>query len=343
MKRHHEKLPRQRTRNLADELPPSMKAVTYGRYGGPEVLEYSSVARPEATPGKVRVRAAGLDRGTWHLMAGEPRAARLAVELRTPRNPIPGLDFAGEVAGIGAGVSGFTIGDRVVGVAGGAFAEFVVADAGKLVQLPEGIGWEQAGALPVSGVTARQALAKAGELDSETRMLVTGASGGVGSFVVQMAKLRGVHVSAECSAAKTDFVASLGADEVHDHATGTAFAKGSHYEVVIDIGGSPAISTLRRVLTSRGRAVIVGAENPGSTLIGMGRQLRAVLLSPFLHQSLSMLVSVNKQEDLQALVDLMAQGQLESHVDRAFALNEARAAMEYLVAGRVRGKVVLVP
>lgn len=345
MEQQPEELPNETIFEARGDLPATMGAVTYGRYGGPEVLEYSSVARPEPRPGTVlvRVRAAGLDRGTWHLMAGEPRVARLAAGFRAPRNPIPGLDVAGEVAGIGAGVTGFSIGESVVGVAGGFFAEFVLADAGKLVRPPRGISWEQAAALPISGVTARQALAKAGELGSGTRMLVTGASGGVGSFVVQLAKLRGVHVSAECSAAKADFVATLGADVVHDHATGTAFAKYSNYDVVIDIGGSPAISTLRRVLTPRGQVVIVGAENPGSTFIGMGRQVRAVLLSPFLRQSLSMLVSINKAEDLQGLVNLMAQGKLESQIDKVFPFRQAREAMEYLVAGRVRGKVVLVP
>ena len=328
-----------------DRPPATMRAVVYRRYGGPEVLRLSEIPRPEPRAGKVlvRVRAAGLDRGTWHLMAGEPRAARLAVGFRAPRNPVPGIDFAGEVVELGAGVAGFSVGDRVLGVAVGSFAEYVLADVRKLVHLPEGIAWEPAAALPTSGVTALQALRKAGPVGQHTRMLVTGASGGVGSFLVQLAKLRGAHVSAECSAHKAGFVASLGADVVLDRATGGAFARGAAYDVVIDVAGNPSISTLRRVLASKGCAVIVGAEVPGPSLIGMNRQMRAVVVSPFLRQSLSMLVSVNKRQDLAELVELMVQGKLESRVDSALGLGEARRAMELLVAGAVCGKVVLVP
>ncbi len=287
--------------------------------------------------------AAGLDRGTWHLMAGEPRAVRLAIGLRAPRNPVPGIDFAGEVVAVGDGVSGFAVGDRVLGVSAGSFAEYVLADARKLVQLPKGITWEQAAALPTSGVTALQALQKAGALGADTRMLVTGASGGVGSFVVQLAKLRGVHVSAECSARKMEFVSSLGADIVYDRAGGGAYSRDAAYDVVVDIAGNPPIATLRRILATDGRAVIVGGEVPGPSLTGMNRQLRAVLVSPFLRQSLSMLVSVNKKQDLAELVELMSAGKLESKIDKIFRLGQAREAMEYLVAGGVCGKVVLVP
>ncbi|MFF5790523.1 NAD(P)-dependent alcohol dehydrogenase [Paeniglutamicibacter sp. NPDC012692] len=328
-----------------DHGPSTMRAVMYRRYGGPDVLEFLETAKPEPGPGKVLVRvgAAGLDRGTWHLMAGEPRAVRLAVGMRAPRNPVPGIDFAGEVVAVGAGVVGFAAGDRVLGVAAGSFAECVLADARKVVQLPEGITWEQAAALPTSGATALQALQKAGALGTGTRMLVTGASGGVGSFVVQLAKLHGAHVSAECSAHKTDFVASLGADVVYDRAGGGAFSGDAAYDVVIDIAGNPSIATLRRILATDGRAVIVGAEVPGPSLTGMNRQMRAVLVSPFLRQSLSMLVSVNKKQDLTGLVELMSAGKLESRIDKTFRLGEAREAMEYLVAGSVCGKVVLVP
>lgn len=325
--------------------PSTMRAVTYRHYGGPEVLEYSETARPIAKPGKVvvRVRAAGLDRGTWHLMAGEPRAVRLAVGLRAPLNPVPGIDFAGEAVEVGAGVVGFAVGDRVLGVAAGSFAEYVLVDARKLVQLPVGITWEQAAALPTSGVAALQALQKAGALGAGTRMLVTGASGGVGSFAVQLAKLRGVHVSAECSSSKMDFVASLGADVVYDRAEGGAYARDAAYDVVVDIAGNPPLGTLRRILATNGSAVIVGAETAGPSLTGMNRQLRAVLVSPFLRQSLSMLVSVNKKQDLAELVELMSAGSLESRIDRTFPLGEAHHAMEHLVAGNACGKIVLVP
>lgn len=323
----------------------TMRAVVYRSYGGPEVLEYSVVPRPKPRPGTVlvRVRAAGLDRGTWHLMAGEPRAARLAAGLRAPRNPIPGIDFAGEIVALGAGVAGFAPGDKVLGVAAGSFAEYVVAGTNKLAHLPEGIPWEQAAALPTSGVTAYQALAKVGGLNGQTHILVTGASGGVGSFAVQLAKLRGAKVSAECSAAKTNYVAALGADTVRDQVSGAAYSADSSYDVVIDIGGNPSIATLRRVLAPRGHAVIVGAETPGSSLIGVGRQMRAAMLSPFLRQKFSMLVSVNKPEDLAALVELLSTGALECKIDKVYTLERAREAMEYLVARKVRGKIVLVP
>ena len=326
-------------------VPGKMRAVVYARYGGPEVLGISEVPTPGIRAGKVlvRVRAAGLDRGTWHLMAGEPRAARMATGLRAPRRAVPGIDFAGEVVEAGAGVSGFAAGDRVVGVAAGSFAEYVLADPRKLVQLPEGIGWEQAAALPTSGVTALQALRKAGGPAPGTRVLVTGAAGGVGFFAVQLAKLRGAHVSAECSASKAEFVASLGADVVHPRAGGGAYARDAAYDVVIDIAGNPPISTLRRVLGGDGRVVIVGAEAPGPSLTGMNRQMRAVALSPFLRQSLSMLVSVANGRDLAELVELVSAGKVKCRIDRTFPLEEARAAMERLVAGEVCGKVVVVP
>ncbi|MGL3806190.1 NAD(P)-dependent alcohol dehydrogenase [Paeniglutamicibacter sp. R2-26] len=326
-------------------VPEKMRAVVYTRYGGPEVLGISEVPTPVTRAGKVlvRVRAAGLDRGTWHLMAGEPRAVRLATGLRSPRMAVPGIDFAGEVVEAGAGVSGFAAGDRVVGVAAGSFAEYVLADPRKLVQLPEGIAWEQAATLPTSGVTALQALRKAGDPATGARVLVTGAAGGVGSFAVQLAKLRGAHVSAECSAPKVDFVGSLGADVVHTRAGGGAYARDAVYDVVIDIAGNPSISTLRRILAGKGRVVIVGAEAPGPSLTGMNRQMRAVVLSPFLRQSLSMLVSVAKARDLAELVELVSAGKVTGRIDRTFALEEAQAAMELLVAGEVRGKVVLVP
>jgi NADPH:quinone reductase-like Zn-dependent oxidoreductase len=320
----------------------TMRAVVQDRYGSSEVLRLARVARPVLGDDQVllHVNAAGLDRGTEHLMTGKPYVARLFVGLRKPKNPIPGRDAAGTVAAVGSSVSRFAIGDEVYGVAPGSFAEYAVAPEDKLARKPENLSFAQAAAIPVSAGTALQALVDAGRVQAGQSVLVVGASGGVGTYAVQLAKAFGAEVTGVSSTAKVDLVKSLGADHVIDY-TREDFADGTRrYDLVLDIGGSTPVRRLRRALRPRGTLVFVGGENSGN-LTGLGRQLRGALISPFLRQRLVLLVTKERAADLERLSGLIEDGKLVPSVDRSYPLEEAPDAMRLLEEGRVRGKVVI--
>ncbi len=320
----------------------TMRAVVQDRYGSSEVLRLARVARPVLGDDQVllHVNAAGLDRGTEHLMTGKPYVARLFVGLRKPKNPIPGRDAAGTVAAVGSSVSRFAIGDEVYGVAPGSFAEYAVAPEDKLARKPENLSFAQAAAIPVSAGTALQALVDAGRVQAGQSVLVVGASGGVGTYAVQLAKAFGAEVTGVSSTAKVDLVKSLGADHVIDY-TREDFADGTRrYDLVLDIGGSTPVRRLRRALRPRGTLVFVGGENSGN-LTGLGRQLRGVLISPFLRQRLVLLMAKERAADLERLSGLIEDGKVVPSVDRSYPLDEAPDAMRLLEKGRVRGKVVI--
>ena len=320
----------------------TMRAVVQDRYGSSEVLRLARVARPVLGDDQVllHVNAAGLDRGTEHLMTGKPYVARLFVGLRKPKNPIPGRDAAGTVAAVGSSVSRFAIGDEVYGVAPGSFAEYAVAPEDKLARKPENLSFAQAAAIPVSAGTALQALVDAGRVQAGQSVLVVGASGGVGTYAVQLAKAFGAEVTGVSSTAKVDLVKSLGADHVIDY-TREDFADGTRrYDLVLDIGGSTPVRRLRRALRPRGTLVFVGGENSGN-LTGLGRQLRGALISPFLRQRLVLLMAKERAADLERLSGLIEDGKLVPSVDRSYPLEEAPDAMRLLEEGRVRGKVVI--
>ncbi len=321
-----------------------MQAIVYREYGGPEVLHLGQVDRPSigADEVLVEVRAAGLDRGTWHLMTGVPYAARLVFGLRHPKQPVPGLDLAGTVAEVGSSVTRFRVGDEVYGVGSGSFAEYAAAKEAKLAPKPSNLTFEQAAATPVSGLTAQQGLLEIGGLVSGQRVLVTGASGGVGTFAVQIAKSHGAIVTGVCSTSKVDLVRSLGADHVIDYTTTDFAATGSRHDLILDAGGSPTLRRLRRALAPRGTLVIAGGEGGGS-LLGIGRQLRAVALSPLVGQRLKMLVAKDHHVPLERLTALIESGRVIPSVERTYPLADTAAAMRALVEGRVRGKVVIVP
>ncbi len=321
--------------------PDRIRAVTQDGYGDADVLRSALRERPVPGPGEVlvRVHAAGLDRGTWHLMVGRPYVVRLVVGLRRPRNPVPGRDVAGTVAAVGPGVTRFAVGDEVFGFGTGTFAEYAVAREGKLARKPSGLSFAQAAVLPVSGVTALQALGIA-RVAAGQRVLVTGASGGVGSYAVQLAAALGARVTGVASTGKLDLVRSLGAERVVDY-TREDFAAGTErYEVIVDVAGNPSPSRLRRALTPTGTAVIVGGEG-GGQWTGMGRQLRAVALSPLVKQRLTMFVAKERASDLERLVGFVDAGTLTPALDRTFPLDRAADAMRHLEAGRVRGKVAV--
>ncbi|HSK56720.1 MAG TPA: NAD(P)-dependent alcohol dehydrogenase [Jiangellales bacterium] len=320
----------------------TMRAVLHDRYGTAEVLRLGRVPRPVIGEHDVlvEVRAAGLDRGTEHLITGKPYAMRLAFGLTRPRNPVAGRDVAGTVVDVGAAVTRFAVGDEVYGVAPGSFAEYAVARESRLARRPANLSFTEAAVVPVSAATALRALVDVGRVQAGQSVLVIGASGGVGSYAVQLAKAFGAEVTGVCSTAKADLVASLGADHVIDYKR-EDFADGSRrYDLVLDIAGNPSLRRLRRALRPRGTAVFVGGEDAGA-LIGMGRQLRGVLLSVFVMQRLALLVSKESAGDYDRLTDLIEAGQLVPSIDRTYALEDAPLAVRQLEAGHVRGKVAI--
>jgi NADPH:quinone reductase-like Zn-dependent oxidoreductase len=319
-----------------------MKAIVQDGYGSVSVLRSARIARPAISGREVllRVHAAGLDRGTWHLMAGRPYLVRLAVGLRGPRNPVPGLDVAGTVVAAGPDVTRFSAGDEVFGFGQGSFAEYAVAREDKLAVKPANASFEQAAVVPVSGVTALLALTDVGHVAAGQKVLITGASGGVGSYAVQLARAFGAEVTGVCSTAKLDLVRSLGASRVIDY-TRDDFADGTQrYDLIIDIGGNPSLARLRQALTPAGTAVITGGED-GGHWTGMDRQFRALALSPFLHQRLTMVIPRQRSSDLDRLSSLIEAGTVTPSIGATYPLDEVPQAMRYLEAGHVRGKVVI--
>jgi NADPH:quinone reductase-like Zn-dependent oxidoreductase len=324
----------------------TMKAMTLARYGSPDELRLVElpVPAPRDQDVLVRVLAAGVDAGTWHTVTGRPYLMRLmGFGFRGPRNPVPGLAFAGRVEAVGAGVSAFRPGDDVFGSHPGAFAEYLSAPQSTMTLLPATIDHVHAAALPISGVTALQAVRDAGEVRAGQRVLVIGAAGGVGSFAVQLARGAGASVTAVCSAAKTAFVLALGAHEAIDYTETDITALDRTWDVIIDTAGNRPLSRLRRILAPAGTLVLVGGENGGSILGGMERVLAAGILSPTSRQRLRGLISRENTADLVALADLVAAGSLSPAIDTVRPLPEAAAAIRQVIEGRARGKVILAP
>jgi NADPH:quinone reductase-like Zn-dependent oxidoreductase len=320
-----------------------MRAVVQDRYGSSEVLRLAHIARPAIADDEVlvQVHAAGLDRGTEHLMTGKPYAMRLGFGLRRPKNPVSGRDVAGTVASVGAAVTRFAVGDEVYGIAPGSFAEYAVARPDKLARKPANLSFAQAAGVPVSAGTALQALVDVGKVQAGQSVLIIGASGGVGTYAVQLAKAFGATVTGVCSTAKLDLVTSLGADHVIDY-THEDYAGGTrHYDLILDIGGASPIRRLRRALTPQGTLVFVGGENSGN-LTGMGRQLRGALVSPFTGQRLALLMAKERATDLERLTELIEAGKLTPSIHRTYPLDEAPHAMQLLENGQVRGKIAII-
>jgi NADPH:quinone reductase-like Zn-dependent oxidoreductase len=320
-----------------------MRAIVQDIYGSADVLRLDDIEPPTPGAGEVlvRVRAAGVDRGVWHLMVGEPRIARLALGLRKPRNRVPGSDLAGVVEALGPDVTGFAVGDEVFGVGKGAFAELAVGRAKKLVHKPEGLTFEQAAVVPISGITALHAVRDVAQVRTGQSVLVLGAAGGVGTYAVQIAKALGAEVTGVCSTSKLDLVTSIGADHVVDYTRDDILGLGQRYDVIIDIGGNRTLRQLRRVLTPKGTLVIVGGEEGGRWIGGIQRNLWAALWSPFIGQRLRAFVSRERGEDIEALAQMITAGTVTPVVDRTFPLAEAADAIRHLEAGRARGKVVV--
>ncbi len=323
---------------------PTMRAIVQDRYGSTDTWELRDIERPDIKPNEVllQVHAAGLDRGTWHEMTGRPYLMRImGFGLRSPKNRVPGRAVAGTVKAVGAKVTRFTVGDTVFGVARGGFAQYAVARDDKLAHTPTTLTFEQAATVPISATTALQAL-RQGRIAAGQRVLIIGASGGVGTYAVQLAKAFGAEVTGVCSASKADLVRSLGADHVIDYAANDPADGSRHYDLIVDIAGNTPLRWLRRALKSTGSLVIVGGESKGSLTGGFGRSLRAPLVSLFVRPRLTMLVSKEHHAHLVPLTELIDTGQLTPSIDATYTLDHAGDAMRQLEAGTVRGKIAIV-
>jgi NADPH:quinone reductase-like Zn-dependent oxidoreductase len=330
----------------ADTGRPTMSAVVQDHYSPtPEGLfRLAQLDKPTITDDHVlvRVHAASVDRGTWHIMAGLPYPIRLAgFGLRRPKYANPGRNLAGMVEAVGAAVTGFAPGDEVYGIATGTFAEYVSARPATLARKPANLSFEQAAAVPVSGGTALQALRDHGHVQPGEKVLIIGASGGVGSFAVQIAKASGAEVTGVCSTSKVDLVLALGADHVLDY-THEDFADGGpRFDVILDIGGNARLPRLRRALTPRGRLVIVGGETDGRLLGGSDRGIRAKVLSLFVGQQMGTYVASGRAADLITLRALIEAGKLTPAIDRTYPLVEVAEAIRHMLDGKARGKLAV--
>ena len=321
-----------------------MKAIVQDKYGSPDVLELRDIDKPEIEDEDVlvRVHVAGVGREVWHVMTGLPYPIRLAgYGLRAPKNPVIGSDVAGVVEAVGKNVTRFQPGDEVFGLGKGSFADYARAREDKLAPKPANLTFEQAAVVAISGLTALQGLRDHGKVRPGQEVLVIGASGGVGTYAVQLAKAFGAHVTGVCSTKKVDMVRSIGADHVIDY-THDDFAEGEQrYDLILDIGGNSSLSRLRRALNSQGTLVIVGGETDGRWLGGTDRQIRALMLSPFVGQKLGTFVSKENHEDLIILKELIESRKVTPVIDRTYPLSEVPEAIRYLQEGHAQGKVVI--
>jgi NADPH:quinone reductase-like Zn-dependent oxidoreductase len=322
-----------------------MQAIVQHRYGSADTLELDTVERPTIAADEVlvEVHAAGVDRGVVHLMTGLPYLVRLAgYGITAPKNAILGLDVAGTVSAVGANVTRFSPGDAVFGIANGAFAEYAFASADKLALKPGNISFEQAAVSAVSGITALQALTDIGQLSAEQRVLIIGASGGVGTFAVQLAKAIGAHVTAVAGTRNLDLVSSIGADRVIDYNNEDFADSEGRYDLILDIGGRSSISRLRSVLSADGTLVIVGGEGGNRLTGGVGRQLRAMALSPFVGQRLTTFISTESSEFIERLAEHLESGAVVPTIGERFELEDTPEAIRRLDEGATSGKSVII-
>ena len=328
-------------------LPPGatpMQAIVYREYGAPRVLQLEQIAKPVPAADEVlvKVHAAAINPLDWHYRRGEPYFMRLETGLRAPKSPRLGVDFAGTVEAVGTSVRRFKPGDAVFGGKWGALGEYVsVREDRALAAKPANVTFEQAAAVPVAAITALQALRDKGKLQPGQQVLVNGASGGVGTFAVQIAKSFGAEVTGVCSTRNVAMVRSLGADHVVDYTQANFTEGAARYDLVIDNVGNHPLLDLRRILKPGGTVVIVGGPSDGKWLGPLVIPIKAFLLSPFVKEDFVFLLSELNGSDLETLRALLAAGKVRSVIDRRYRLDEIPTAIEYLETGRVRGKVVI--
>ncbi|MEL6984814.1 MAG: NAD(P)-dependent alcohol dehydrogenase [Actinomycetota bacterium] len=322
----------------------TMRAATQRAYGSADVLAIETIDRPTIAENEVLIEvvSAGLDRGVWHLMTGLPYLIRImGFGFSKPKQVVPGIDVAGRVVAVGSQVTRFAAGDEVFGIAAGSFAQYAVAEENKLVAKPTNLSFDQAAVATVSGITALQALTTVGRVQPGQHVLVIGASGGVGSFAVQLAKASGAIVTGVAGGAKLDAVRALGVDHVVDYTTTAIDDTGRQYDLIIDTGGRNPIRRIRRALTPTGTLVIVGGEDGDKITGGIGRQLRAAALSPFVAQRLAFFMSEESLDYISGLAEHLADGSVVPAIGQRFTLDEVPVAMAALEAGELTTKAVI--
>ncbi len=320
-----------------------MKAIVYRCYGSPDVLEFEDIEKP--TPADdgvlVKVHAAAVNPYDWHFVRGTPYFLRLMSGLGAPDDTSLGVDFAGTVEAVGSNVKRFKPGDEVFGGGSGAFAEYVtVREDRALVLKPANMTFEQAASVPIAAITALQALRDKGKIKSGQKVLINGASGGVGTFAVQIAKSFGAEVTGVCSTRNVEMVRSIGADHVFDYTKEDYTESGKRYDLIIDMVGNHSLSANRRVLNPDGIFVIVGGPK-GNWLGPLMRPIKALMLSPFVEQEFVTILAELRQDDLAILGDLMQAGKVTPVIDRRYRLSEVSAAIRYSEEGHTRGKIII--
>ena len=320
----------------------TMKAIVYRCYGSPDVLALEDIAKP--TPASeevlVKVHAAAVNPYDWHHMRGSPYLLRLGTGLGSPADIRLGADFAGTVVEVGELVTEFEVGDEVFGGAAGAYAEYVTASPKRIAHKPANVSFEQAASLPIAAVTALQALRDHGQLQAGDKVLINGASGGVGTYAVQIARSMGAEVFGVCSTRNVEMVLALGADQVFDYKKEDYTQSGQQFDVIVDMVGNQSLSANRKVMAPDGRFVIVGGAK-GNWIAPLIAPLKAMLMNPFVDQNMGMMIATMDGEDLAFLAELMGRGELTSQIDRRFSLSETADAIRYSEQGHARGKIII--
>ena len=324
-----------------------MKAIVYDKYGAPDVLELKEIDKPavKADEVLVRVRAASANTYGWDIPASLRYIGRIAVGLRKPRSNVPGLEFAGQVEAVGNDVTQFRPGDEVFGWCKGALAEYVAVSENALAPKPTNLTFEQAAVVPISGFTALQGLRNKGQIQPGQKVLIIGASGGVGTFAVQIAKSFGAEVTGVCSTPNVEMVRSIGAEHVIDYTQKDFTDGGQRYDLILDMAGNRSLSDLRRALAPTGILVMVGqssiAASDQSYLKAFGRWLGAFVLSSFARQKLSALIQTRSKEDLVVLKELIEAGKVMPVISAHYPLSEGPDAIRHFEEGHARGKVAI--
>jgi len=321
-----------------------MKGVVRRCYGSPDVVRYEDIAKPSAKDDEllVKVRAASLNPLDWHYLEGTPYLVRTDTGLGKPENPRLGVDFAGTVEAVGKNVTRFKPGDEVFGCRTGAFADYVtVREVRAVASKPANVTFEQAAAVPIAGITALQALRDKGQIHAGQKVLINGASGGVGTFAVQIAKSYGTEVTGVCSTKNVDLVRSLGADHVIDYTREDVTKGTQHYDLIIDTVGTHSLLDYKRVLSPNGIYVMVGSTDPGKWFGWLVAPIEGVILSKFVNQKFNLILAELNKDDLATLAALMESGKMTPVIDRRYKLSEAAEALRYVEKGHARGKVIL--
>jgi NADPH:quinone reductase-like Zn-dependent oxidoreductase len=320
-----------------------MKAIVYRHYGSPDVLKYEEIEKPAAGDSDVliKVRAASVNPYDWHFMRGTPYPLRIQAGLRRPKILGLGVDVAGQVEAIGRSVTQFRTGDEVFGTCRGAFAEYVCASESGLVMKPKNVTFEQAASVPIAAFTALQGLRDKGKIQPGQKVVINGASGGVGTFAVQIAKSFGAEVTGVCRTRNVDMVRSIGADHVIDYTLSNFTKDARRYDLIFDAVGNHSFSTCRRVLNPSGTYVAVGGQTDPWLIGPLTSSIKALVLSWFVSQNLCMFIAKASKDDLTILQELMEAGKVRPVIDRCYGLSEVPEAIRYLEEGHARGKVAI--